>query len=86
MNPGEGFNLRRDVSMRMMVMVRQLNEERPGSKYVLVLPPWGRLYHWQSRQLGEQVKIAWGQFFDKDSIDRFVPVMELEEFIGWSTD
>ena len=42
--------------MRMMIMVRQLNDERPGERYVLVMPPWGRLYHWQSRQLGEQVR------------------------------
>ncbi len=47
-----------------------------------VLPPWGRLYHWQSRELGEQVKIPWKSFFDTNSIKRFVPAMELEEFIG----
>jgi len=34
-NPGEGFNLRRDVFMRMAVFVKKLNEENQG-KFVLV--------------------------------------------------
>ena len=55
-NPGEGFNLRRDVYMRMAVFVKKLNKMFPNSYWVLVLPPWGHLYHWQSRQLGHQVK------------------------------
>ena len=54
-NPGEGFNLRRDVYMRMAVFVKKLNKAFPQSYWVLVLPPWGHLYHWQSRQLGHQV-------------------------------
>ena len=54
-NPGEGFNLRRDVYMRMAVFVKKLNKTFPNSYWVLVLPPWGHLYHWQSRQLGHQV-------------------------------
>ena len=55
-NPGEGFNLRRDVYMRMAVFVKKLNKAFPNSYWVLVLPPWGHLYHWQSRQLGHQVR------------------------------
>ena len=54
-NPGEGFNLRRDVYMRMAVFVKKLNKSFPNSYWVLVLPPWGHLYHWQSRALGHQV-------------------------------
>ena len=80
-NPGEGFNLRRDVFMRIAVFVKNLNAEGRG-KFVLVLPPWGNLYHWQTRSLGEQVKIPWSNFFDVESINRFVPVMELDEYIG----
>ena len=34
-NPGEGFNLRRDVFMRMAVLVKKLNEMYP-QKFVLV--------------------------------------------------
>ena len=54
-NPGEGFNLRRDVYMRMAVFVKKLNRAFPSTYWVLVLPPWGHLYHWQSRALGHQV-------------------------------
>ena len=55
-NPGEGFNLRRDVFMRVAVFVKNLNLKSKSYQYTLVLPPWGRLYHWQSRHLGEQVR------------------------------
>jgi len=34
-NPGEGFNLRRDVFMRIAVMVKQLNE-KSDKVYTLV--------------------------------------------------
>ena len=34
-NPGEGFNLRRDVFMRMAVLVKKLNELYP-QKFILV--------------------------------------------------
>lgn len=46
-----------------------------------VLPPWGRIWHWQTQELGYQVKIPWSTFFDVESINRFVPVIELEEFL-----
>ena len=35
-NPGEGFNLRRDVYMRMAVMVKKLNENSVKYSYTLV--------------------------------------------------
>lgn len=79
-NPGEGFNLRRDVYMRMAVFVRKLNLDDPESRWVLVLPPWGHLYHWQSRELGRQTKIPWAHFFDVRSLNHYVPVMEFEEW------
>ena len=34
-NPGEGFNLRRDVFMRMAVLVKKLNELFP-QQFILV--------------------------------------------------
>ena len=46
-----------------------------------VLPPWGRIWHWQTQELGYQIKIPWSKFFDVESINRFVPVIELEEFL-----
>lgn len=78
-NPGEGFNLRRDVFMRIAVMVKQLNE-KSDKVYTLVLPPWTRLYHWQTRELGDQSKIPWSLFFDVPSIRRFVPVIDYEQY------
>ncbi|GFR71850.1 GDP-fucose protein O-fucosyltransferase 2 [Elysia marginata] len=77
-NPGEGFNLRRDVYMRIAVLVRSLNEDGP---WTLVLPPWSRLYHWRSRDVGPQERIPWSLFFDLDSLREFVPVMEFHEFL-----
>ncbi|RUS69404.1 hypothetical protein EGW08_022835, partial [Elysia chlorotica] len=77
-NPGEGFNLRRDVYMRIAVLVRSLNEDGP---WTLVLPPWSRLYHWRSRDVGSQDRIPWSLFFDLDSLKEFVPVMEFQEFL-----
>lgn len=77
-NPGEGFNLRRDVYMRVANLVKFLNEEEP---WVLVLPPWGRLYHWQSREIPSQMKIPWKHFFDLNSLALHVPVMEFEDYL-----
>ncbi|XP_062580232.1 GDP-fucose protein O-fucosyltransferase 2-like [Saccostrea cucullata] len=76
-NPGEGFNLRRDVYMRVTTLVHELNKEEP---WVLVLPPWGRLYHWKSPEL-EQIKIPWSTFFDLPSLRQHVPVIEFEEYL-----
>ncbi|KAK0420778.1 hypothetical protein QR680_014881 [Steinernema hermaphroditum] len=74
-NPGEGFNLRRDVYMRIANTVKQLRER--GLNYVLVLPPWGNLYHWQRREK----KKPWREFFDLESLNEFVPVIEFEDFL-----
>lgn len=76
-NPGEGFNLRRDVYIRVTNLVKELNKEEP---WVLVLPPWGRLYHWKSPDL-EQIKIPWSTFFDLPSLREHVPVIEFEEYL-----
>ncbi|VDL80030.1 unnamed protein product [Nippostrongylus brasiliensis] len=74
-NHGEGFNLRRDVYMRIANAVRLLREA--GEPFVLVLPPWGGLYHWQR----QAVKVRWSEFFDVNSLNEFVPVMEFEDFL-----
>ncbi|XP_022313246.2 GDP-fucose protein O-fucosyltransferase 2-like [Crassostrea virginica] len=76
-NPGEGFNLRRDVYMRVANLVLELNKEEP---WVLVLPPWGRLYHWKSPDL-EQIKIPWSTFFDLPSLREHIPVIEFDEYL-----
>ena len=78
-NPPEGFNLRRDVYIRMASLVKTLRKE--GDDWVLVLPPWGRLYHWQSPSI-HQIRIPWGEFFSLTSLQANVPVIEYEEFIA----
>ncbi|XP_050407404.2 GDP-fucose protein O-fucosyltransferase 2 [Patella vulgata] len=82
-NYGEGFNLRRDVYMRIANLVRVLNEEEP---WILVLPPWGRLYHWQSKDIKNQNRIRWSLFFDVYSLKKFAPVVEFEEFLTMSKE
>lgn len=78
-NPPEGFNLRRDVYIRMASLVKTLRKD--GGDWVLVLPPWGRLYHWQSPNI-YQIRIPWGEFFSLTSLQANVPVIEYEEFIA----
>lgn len=41
-NPPEGFNLRRDVYVRVAVFVKKLLEENEEFDWNLVLPPWGK--------------------------------------------
>jgi peptide-O-fucosyltransferase len=84
-NPGEGFNLRRDVYMRMANLMSKLRERTSlESNWTLVLPPWGPLYHWFSYEL-PRTKLPWSLFFDLTSLSRFVPVMEFDEFLRLSS-
>ncbi|XP_071100851.1 GDP-fucose protein O-fucosyltransferase 2-like [Haliotis cracherodii] len=76
-NPGEGFNLRRDVYLRMANLVENLSEDSP---WILVLPPWGPLYHWTNRHI-DQSRIPWSLFFDVPSLRKYVPVIEFEDFL-----
>lgn len=75
-NPGEGFNLRRDVYMRVANMMKLLREKQ---NWVLVVPPWRKLYHWRSPI--EQNALSWRTFFDLESLNRYVPVIEFEDFV-----
>ncbi|KAF8359706.1 pad-2, partial [Pristionchus pacificus] len=74
-NRGEGFNLRRDVHMRIAIAVKKLREK--GVNAILVLPPWGGLYHWRDQKTG----VRWSDLFDVPSINSFVPSIEFEEFL-----
>ncbi|GMR42707.1 hypothetical protein PMAYCL1PPCAC_12902, partial [Pristionchus mayeri] len=74
-NRGEGFNLRRDVHMRVAIAVRKLREK--GVNAILVLPPWGGLYHWRDRKTG----VRWADLFDVPSLNSFVPSIEFEQFL-----
>ncbi|VDM59864.1 unnamed protein product [Angiostrongylus costaricensis] len=74
-NHGEGFNLRRDVYMRIANAVRLLR--KAGEPFILVLPPWGGLYHWKQ----PNVRLKWSEFFDVKSLNEFVPVLEFEDYL-----
>ncbi|XP_053952064.1 GDP-fucose protein O-fucosyltransferase 2 [Anastrepha ludens] len=80
-NPPEGFNLRRDVYIRLAVFVRQISRRKPFQNIRLVLPPWRRLYHWKSSHLQQQ-NLPWEHFFDVESMRRFAPVLDFPEFLA----
>ncbi|XP_060662059.1 GDP-fucose protein O-fucosyltransferase 2 [Drosophila nasuta] len=81
-NISEGFNLRRDVYIRMAVFVRRLQRRNKRFRNVrLVLPPWPRLYHWHSHGLA-QTNLLWRHFFDVESLRRFAPVLDYDEFLA----
>ena len=42
-NTQEGFNLRRDVYIRAVMFVKQMNERDEKYQWNLVLPPWGNI-------------------------------------------
>ena len=78
-NMGEGFNLRRDVYMRAAALVKELH--KADNKWVMVLPPYRHLYHWQSRDL-DQNQIPWSKFFDLEELKKYVPVMEFDQYLA----
>lgn len=80
-NPGEGFNLRRDVYMRIATLAKKIRSNRLQEDWILVLPPWGPLYHWKSKTKQPQMKILWSEFFDLPSLSKYVPVIEFENFL-----
>lgn len=75
-NMGEGFNLRRDVYVRISNLVRRLSEKH---NWVLVLPPWGRFYHWSNTH--PETYFPWKSFFDIPSLQKWIQVMEFEDFL-----
>ncbi|XP_058444275.1 GDP-fucose protein O-fucosyltransferase 2 [Malaya genurostris] len=77
-NPSEGFNLRRDVYIRMAVFLRTLQRHREYANTKLVLPPWSALYHWRSPS--NQMHIPWAHFFDLNSMLRYADVIEMHQF------
>lgn len=74
-NPGEGFNLRRDVHVRVANLVKKLREKED---WILVLPQWPHLYHWKSQF--DQNNLPWGMFFDVSSLNEYVPSIEFITF------
>ncbi|BFG00228.1 GDP-fucose protein O-fucosyltransferase 2 [Drosophila madeirensis] len=80
-NISEGFNLRRDVYIRLAVFVRRLRRRQRFRNVRLVLPPFPRLYHWHSHHL-KQSDVGWGHFFDLDSLRRYAPILDYSEFLA----
>ena len=80
-NPGEGFNLRRDVHMRAANLALKLRKES-SDDWQIVLPPWPHLYHW--RLAPKQKWLPWKRFFDLPHLNQHVPSIEFEEFIQLS--
>ncbi|XP_076647609.1 O-fucosyltransferase 2 [Halictus rubicundus] len=80
-NPPEGFNLRRDVYVRVAVFVKNLIKDEEKYIWKLVLPPWGNLYHWQSKNIGPQTQLPWSLFFDIPSFQKYIPVIEMHQFL-----
>ncbi|XP_053988042.1 GDP-fucose protein O-fucosyltransferase 2 isoform X1 [Hylaeus volcanicus] len=80
-NPPEGFNLRRDVYIRIAVFIKNVMEQEKEFNWKLVLPPWGNMYHWRSKHIGSQTKLPWNIFFDIASLQKYIPVIEMYQFI-----
>ncbi|CAF0718380.1 unnamed protein product [Brachionus calyciflorus] len=79
-NPVEGFNLRRDVYIRIANLVGKINSESENFRIVLVLPPWNNLYHWKNMQV-HQSRLKWSHFFDLEKLNEYIPVIELETLL-----
>lgn len=77
-NPAEGFNLRRDVYLRMANFVRALRKVQGYSNAQLVLPVFHHLYHWKSHF--RQTNMFWNHFFDIDSLKLHTSVIDMWEF------
>lgn len=78
-NSSEGFNLRRDVYIRMAVFLNILQKHDGYGRATLVLPPFHRLYHWRSRDRNDDV-LFWNHFFDLNSLKAFANVIDFWEY------
>lgn len=77
-NPVEGFNLRRDVYLRMAIFLKNLRKVKGYSNAQLVLPVFHHLYHWKSHF--RQSNMFWNHFFDLPSLKLFTNVIDMWEF------
>lgn len=83
-NSVEGFNLRRDVYIRMAVFLKSLRGQKSYENAYLVLPPFYQLYHWNlassNRYRGNDDILFWNHFFDLASMRRYTNVIDLWEY------
>nr|XP_006206266.1 GDP-fucose protein O-fucosyltransferase 2-like [Vicugna pacos] len=77
-NSPEGLSLHRDIGIHIAFLLKTLLKMEES---VLVLPPWGRLYHWQGPDI-HQVWIPWYDVFDLPSLNRNIPDIEYKQFIA----
>jgi GDP-fucose protein O-fucosyltransferase len=77
-NPVEGFNLRRDVYIRMATFLKNLRKVEGYENSRLVLPVFHHLYHWKSHF--RQSNMFWNHFFDLDSLKLYEDVIDMWEF------
>lgn len=77
-NPAEGFNLRRDVYLRMAIFLKNLRSMKGYSNAHLVLPVFHHLYHWKSHF--RQTNMFWNHFFDLQSLKLYTNVLDMWEF------
>lgn len=87
-NSVEGFNLRRDVYIRMAVFLKSLRRRNFFANSYLVLPPFYQLYHWnlaspnryKTNDIHTDEIMFWNHFFDLDSMKRYTAVLDLWEY------
>lgn len=87
-NSVEGFNLRRDVYIRMAVFIKSLRRRKNFEKSYLVLPPFYQLYHWnlaspnryRSNDIDQNDIMFWNHFFDLNSMKRYTAVLDIWEY------
>lgn len=77
-NPAEGFNLRRDVYLRMAIFLKNLRKIKGYHNAQLVLPVFHHLYHWKSHF--RQTNMFWNHFFDLESLKLYTHVLDMWEF------
>lgn len=77
-NPVEGFNLRRDVYIRMSIFLKNLRSVQGYANAQLVLPTFHHLYHWKSHF--RQSNMFWNHFFDLESLKMYTNVIDMWEF------
>lgn len=75
----EGFNLRRDVYIRLAVFVRFIRQQPGWSGIRLVLPPFYQLPHWSSATSSAHPHF-WHEFFDLPSMRAYVPIMDAWQY------
>lgn len=49
--------------------------------WILVLPPWSQTLHWRRQSSSVYRAQPWSAFFNVESLNLFIPVIEFDEFL-----